>query len=73
MHTISVIVDRLVIKEGVERRLSDAIESAIKLAEGLVIAVSILYPSIIKSIFPFLPHAPFIISATDFIILTYIA
>ncbi len=37
-HTISVIVDRLVIKEGVERRLSDAIESAIKLAEGLVIA-----------------------------------
>ncbi len=36
-HTISVIVDRLVIKEGVERRLSDAIESAIKLAEGLVI------------------------------------
>ncbi|MDE7372433.1 MAG: hypothetical protein K2N18_00020, partial [Clostridia bacterium] len=37
-HTISVIVDRLVVKEGVERRLSDAIESAIKLAEGLVIA-----------------------------------
>ncbi len=37
-HTISVIVDRLVIKEGVERRLSDAIENAIKLAEGLVIA-----------------------------------
>lgn len=37
-HTISVIVDRLVIKEGVERRLSDAIESAIKLSEGLVIA-----------------------------------
>ncbi len=37
-HTIGVIVDRLVIKEGVERRLSDAIESAIKLAEGLVIA-----------------------------------
>lgn len=37
-HTIGVIVDRLVVKEGVERRLSDAIESAIKLAEGLVIA-----------------------------------
>ncbi|MCM1306880.1 MAG: excinuclease ABC subunit UvrA [Bacteroides sp.] len=37
-HTISVVVDRLVVKEGVERRLSDAIESAIKLAEGLVIA-----------------------------------
>lgn len=37
-HTISVVVDRLVVKEGVERRLSDAIESAIKLSEGLVIA-----------------------------------
>lgn len=37
-HNISVIVDRLVVKEGVERRLSDAIESAVKLSEGLVIA-----------------------------------
>ncbi len=37
-HTISVVVDRLVVKDGVERRLSDAIESAIKLADGLVIA-----------------------------------
>lgn len=37
-HTISVIVDRLVVKEGVERRLTDAIESALKLSEGLVIA-----------------------------------
>lgn len=37
-HHISVVVDRIVIKEGVERRLTDALESAIKLAEGLVIA-----------------------------------
>ncbi len=37
-HTISVVIDRIVIKDGVERRLSDAIENAIKLAEGLVIA-----------------------------------
>ncbi len=37
-HNISVVVDRLVIKEGAERRLSDAIESAIKLSEGLVVA-----------------------------------
>lgn len=37
-HTISVVVDRIVIKEGAERRISDAIETAIKLSEGLVIA-----------------------------------
>ncbi len=37
-HTISVVIDRIVIKDGVERRLADAIENAIKLAEGLVIA-----------------------------------
>lgn len=37
-HNISVVVDRIVVKEGVERRLTDALESAIKLAEGLVIA-----------------------------------
>ncbi len=37
-HNISVVIDRIVVKEGVERRLSDAIENAIKLAEGLVIA-----------------------------------
>ncbi len=37
-HTISVVIDRLVVKEGIERRLADAIESAIKLADGLVVA-----------------------------------
>jgi len=37
-HNISVVVDRIVIKEGVQRRLTDAIENAIKLAEGLIIA-----------------------------------
>lgn len=37
-HTISVVVDRIVVKEGAERRISDAIETAIKLSEGLVIA-----------------------------------
>lgn len=35
-HTISVVVDRLIVKDGVERRLTDAIESAVKLSEGLV-------------------------------------
>ncbi len=36
-HTISVVVDRLVLKEGVEKRLSDSLENALKLADGIVI------------------------------------
>ena len=35
-HNIEIIVDRLVIKEGIEKRLSDSIESVLKLAEGLM-------------------------------------
>ncbi len=35
-HTISVVVDRLVVKEGIEKRLSDSLETALKLADGLV-------------------------------------
>ena len=35
-HNISVVIDRLVIKEGIEKRLADSIEEAIKLADGLV-------------------------------------
>lgn len=33
-HTIEVIVDRLVVKEGIESRLADSIETALELAEG---------------------------------------
>ena len=36
-HNIEAIVDRVVIKEGIEGRLSDSIEAALKLGEGLVI------------------------------------
>lgn len=35
-HTIEVVVDRLVMKEGIERRLSDSIESALKMGKGVV-------------------------------------
>lgn len=35
-HTIEVIVDRIVVKEGIERRLSDSIEAALKMGSGLV-------------------------------------
>ncbi len=36
-HNISVIVDRLIIKDGISKRLTDSLESAIKLADGKVI------------------------------------
>ena len=36
-HTIEVIVDRLVIKEGIKSRLADSIETATKLSEGLLV------------------------------------
>ena len=39
-HNISVVVDRLVVKEGIEKRLADSIENAIKLADGLVNVVT---------------------------------
>ncbi|MCR4787283.1 MAG: excinuclease ABC subunit UvrA [Lachnospiraceae bacterium] len=35
-HSIDIIIDRLVIKEGIESRLSDSIETATKLSEGLM-------------------------------------
>ncbi len=37
-HNISVIVDRIVVKEGVLKRLTESLETALKLADGLVTA-----------------------------------
>lgn len=36
-HNIEIVVDRLVIKEGIEKRLTDSIENVLKLAEGLLV------------------------------------
>lgn len=36
-HSIDVIVDRLVVKEGIEKRLSDSVETALQLTEGLIV------------------------------------
>ncbi len=36
-HDIEIIIDRLVIKEGIESRLSDSVEASLKLSEGSVI------------------------------------
>ena len=35
-HNIEIVVDRLVVKEGIEKRLTDSIENVLKLAEGLL-------------------------------------
>lgn len=35
-HNIEIIVDRLVVKPGIEKRLSDSIETVLELAEGLM-------------------------------------
>ncbi len=37
-HTIEIVVDRLVVKEGMERRLADSLETALSMSGGLVIA-----------------------------------
>ncbi len=37
-HNIEIVVDRLVIKPGIEKRLADSIENVLKIAEGLMIA-----------------------------------
>ncbi len=36
-HTIDVLVDRLIVKAGIERRLSDSIDLALKLADDIVV------------------------------------
>ena len=36
-HNIEIIVDRLAVKPGIEKRLSDSIENALKIADGLMI------------------------------------
>ncbi len=35
-HNIEIVVDRLIVKEGIEKRLSDSVESVLQLSEGLL-------------------------------------
>ena len=37
-HTIEVVIDRLVVKDGIRQRLTDSIETALRLAKGIVVA-----------------------------------
>ena len=36
-HDVSVVIDRLIVKPSIEKRLTDGVETAIKLADGLVV------------------------------------
>ena len=36
-HTIEIVVDRIVVREGIETRLTDSIESVLELAEGILL------------------------------------
>lgn len=36
-HNIEIVIDRIVVKEGIEGRVADSIETALKLSDGLVI------------------------------------
>ena len=36
-HDVDVVVDRLIVKPGIEKRLADSIETALKVADGLVV------------------------------------
>lgn len=36
-HTIEVVVDRIIVKEGIVRRLTDSVEAALKLGDGMMV------------------------------------
>ena len=37
-HTIEVVVDRLMIRDGIRQRLTDSIETALRLSKGVIVA-----------------------------------
>ncbi|MFA5536871.1 MAG: excinuclease ABC subunit UvrA, partial [Bacillota bacterium] len=39
-HSIEAVIDRVILKEGIESRLADSLETALKLGEGLVIVLT---------------------------------
>ena len=36
-HNIDIIVDRLIVRDGIQTRLADSIETVLKLSEGIVV------------------------------------
>ncbi|MDO3378449.1 excinuclease ABC subunit UvrA [Geoalkalibacter halelectricus] len=51
-HTLEVVVDRLVIKEGIATRLADSLETALKLADGLVEVEIVGGPDLAEAVRP---------------------
>jgi excinuclease ABC subunit A len=64
-HTIEVIIDRLVINEEVQSRLSDSLETALKLAEGKVLVDIIGDKELLFSENFACPHCDFSISELE--------
>lgn len=48
-HTIEVVIDRLVVKSGIEQRLESSIQTALKWADGLVVVAAIDGPETLYS------------------------
>lgn len=59
IHSIEVVVDRIVVREGVESRLSDSIETALKLGNGRIIVDLIDQEEIVFSEHHACPHCGF--------------
>ncbi|MGE7022774.1 excinuclease ABC subunit UvrA [Solibacillus cecembensis] len=64
-HTIEVVIDRVVVKEGVESRLSDSLEAALRLAEGRVLVDVMEHEELLFSEHHACPHCGFSIGELE--------
>ncbi|MGM7634500.1 excinuclease ABC subunit UvrA [Bacillus sp. Hm123] len=64
-HSIEVVIDRIVIKEGVEARLADSLEAALKLGEGNVVIDVIGQEELLFSEHHACPHCGFSIGELE--------
>ncbi|MFF5996785.1 excinuclease ABC subunit UvrA [Lysinibacillus sp. KU-BSD001] len=64
-HTIEVVVDRIVIKEGIATRLSDSLEAALRLAEGRVLVDVMEQEELLFSEHHACPHCGFSIGELE--------
>ncbi|MBD1381428.1 excinuclease ABC subunit UvrA [Metabacillus arenae] len=64
-HSIEVVIDRIVVKEGVEARLSDSLETALRLGEGRVIIDVIGEEELLFSEHHACPHCGFSIGELE--------
>ncbi|WP_100333235.1 excinuclease ABC subunit UvrA [Bacillus alkalisoli] len=64
-HSIEVVIDRVVVKEGVATRLSDSLETALKLGEGKVIVDVIGQEELLFSELHACPHCGFSIGELE--------